>query len=73
MIEVIVREIKQNLKLAMQEFRVDRSSFTSGIKVLVGARSELAEARLIPEVFDVVEREFPAPHDRLAVSPEDDY
>ena len=64
MTDAIVEELEKNIKLVMDEYRLDRDTFTfiSGLRFIADASPELTE-ELIPEVFTAyieVERELPA-------------
>jgi hypothetical protein len=63
MTEVVVDALERTIKLAFNEFQLDRTSFISGLAFIADPRPrrrELAEERLIPEVLDVVGKELPA-------------
>jgi len=71
----VVETLLDNIKGAMEQYRLDASSFISGLKFLADAPRELADGQLIPEVVNAcveVAAEHPS-HSPVAVKPGSDY
>jgi hypothetical protein len=72
--ELVLKAFEKNIKLVMAEFRLDGSSFISGLEFIATAPADLAEERLIPKIFEAcidVEIERPQ-HDSVAASSQND-